>query len=179
MINIEEKFNELIDLTKNEDDSSKLAELLKNEISVTFKKHFNYIRLYFERTLEINPDDEDIWNLYIEITKSINKNSNLTFSILQRACKCCYFDVKFWVQFLREMEKIGRPFEEIQAKIQEAYSSAEEENFVSEIWKYTLEYYSRNFDSSVEQLQQIRGMFSSAISDIQSKNIYFFKINFY
>jgi hypothetical protein len=169
MINIEEKFNDLLDVTKSQDNSAQLCEFLKSEISVLFKKTFNYIRLYFERSLEINPDDENIWILYIEISKTIHKNSSFNLSLLLRASKCCYFNIVIWVMLLREMERLQMPFEEIKTKIRVAYASASDENFISEIWKYSLEYECRIYDGSKEQLTQIRNMFSNAISDIQEK----------
>lgn len=170
MINLEEKFIDLLDSTKSDDNSAQLCEFLKSEISESFKKTFNYIRLYFERSLEINPDDEKIWILYIEVSKTIHKNPSFNLSLLLRASKCCYFNIVIWVMLFREMERLQMPFEEIQAKIRVAYASApDDENFLSEIWKYSLEYECRIYDGSQEQLLHLRNLFSNAISDIQTK----------
>ena len=170
MINFEEKINELLDKTNSENNSTALCEFLKSELPNRFKKQINYIRLFFEKALLLNPDDDDLWKAYLEVIKNQNSNSKLNYSLLQRACKCCYFSVVFWVLLLREMEKLQLPYEEIQIKTQEAFtSSGDDENFISEIWKYSLEYMCRNF--SKENLQNIREMFTSAINDIQSKYI--------
>lgn len=168
MINIEETFNELINKAKLEDNSDDLCEFLKKDILKISLKHFNYLRLYFEKALELNPDDENIWEIYIDFAKRLNKNKELTINILSRACKCCYFNVVFWINLLREMEKFQKTSEEIQNKIQEAYLSAEDADFKSEIWKYNLEFSCRNFDSTVEQLEQIRILFNSALAEIEA-----------
>jgi hypothetical protein len=168
MINIEEAFNDLLNKAKLEDNSDDLCLFLKTEIPKISLKHFNYLRLYFERALELNPDDENIWEIYIDFAKRMNKNKELTLNILTRACKCCYFNVVFWINLLREMEKSLKAPEEIQNKIQEAYMSAEDGNFKSEIWKYNIEFSCRNFDSTIEQLEQIRTLFNSAIVDIEA-----------
>ncbi len=169
MINIEENFNELINLTKAENDSGKLCEFLKSTIEIKFKKYFNYVRLFYEKALEVNPDDDNIWTQYVECTKLLNKNSQLTLNILSRATKCCYFNVVLWVLMLREMESVGTPLEEIQSRINQAYTSAEDEKFLSEIWKYCLEFHCRNFYQSEEQLINLRSLFENAISDIETK----------
>jgi len=168
MINIEETFNDLLNKAKEEDNSDQLCEFLKTEIPKISLKHFNYLRLYFEKALELNPDDENIWQLYIDFVKKMNKNKELTLKILTRSCKCCYFNILFWILLFREMEISQRPFEEIQTKIQEAYASAEDTNFKSEIWKYNIELSCRNFDSTVEQLEQIRTLFNSALIEIEA-----------
>ena len=100
-----------------ENNSSELRLLLQKELPQLAGKNFNYIRLYYERTLQMNPDDEDIWESFI--TQAQNKEYKLQhktyLQILQRACKCCYFRVNFWILLLREMEKQGNPKEDIES----------------------------------------------------------------
>jgi tetratricopeptide (TPR) repeat protein len=136
------------------------------------------VRLFFERALEINPDDDDIWLVYLDFHREKIKDKNMILLFLKRATKCCYFNYVFWVLLIRQMESLGSPYEEIQTVISRAYNSAEERNFISEIWKATLEYSLRNFDYTVEQLQSIRQTFSAAINDIQNKgnSLYIIKI---
>lgn len=142
--------------------------------------NFNYVRLYFERALEINCDFEEIWELYIEICKALNRNTDLLISIMSRACKCCYSIFTFWVLLLTEMEKAGRPSEEIEGiiiylikvKITEAYSSATSNEHKIEIWKYSMEFFCRHYiENNLEQLYQIRNNFENAIKEIESKII--------
>ena len=169
MINIEERFTELLDKTKTDDDSAALCNFLENEITKTFKNYNNYIKLFFERALEINPDDENLWQIYLDFHREKIKDKEYTLTLLKRATKFCFFNYVFWVLLIRQMEFTSMPFEKIQEVIGKAYASAEDENFLSEIWKATLEYSVRNFDFTIEQLTSIRQTFSSAISDIQAK----------
>jgi hypothetical protein len=169
MINIEEKFNDLLDKTKSENNSTELISFLQNEIVINFKTYPNYVRLFFERALEINPDDDDIWLIYLDFHREKIKDKHLILQLLKRATKCCYFNYVFWVLLIRQMESVGCLLDEIQNEIGKAYASAEDGNFISEIWKATLEYSLRNFDYTIEQLQSIRQTFTSAINDIQNR----------
>jgi hypothetical protein len=99
-----------------EDNSEKLRIFLKKELPKIADKTYNYFRLYYERALEYNCDDEEIWAHYIGTIKKLFKNKDLLLNVLKRACKCCYFHVQFWVLFLREMEKQNFPIEEIRSK---------------------------------------------------------------
>jgi UDP:flavonoid glycosyltransferase YjiC (YdhE family) len=118
-INFEERFGDLISQTMKENDSTQLRELLMTELTQIANKNINYIRLYYERTLQMNPDDENIWeNFVITSQQKEYKVSNKQYlTILQRACKCCYFNVNFWILLLREMEKQGLDKQDIESKI--------------------------------------------------------------
>ena len=109
----------MLNLTIKENNSQHLRELLNKELPNLARKNFNYIRLFYERSLQMNPDDEDIWNNFIEYSQKRDfKIPQKTYlSILQRACKCCYFKVSFWIILLREMEKQGSDKEEIESYI--------------------------------------------------------------
>ena len=169
LINFEENFTNLIDQTRAEDNSSHLCEFLKTELPKLAKKYFNYFRLYFEKALEVNCDDDEIWQLYIETVSTYNKNRAGKLELLERACKCCYNNILFWIYLLREMEISNKTNEEINQKIKEAFNSnSGDPEFYSEILKYNLEYNCRIFNSSQEHLEYIRSLFEEAIPSIKS-----------
>ena len=103
--------------TLKENNSIQLREFLNKELPILANKNFNYIRLFYERTLQMNPDDEDIWDNFMAYAhnKDFKIPHTVYLKILQRACKCCYFKVTFWIVLLREMEKQGSDKEEIES----------------------------------------------------------------
>jgi hypothetical protein len=140
---------------------------------VIAKKHFNYARLYFERTLEVNCDDENIWALYIDFAKTLTKETKYLYPILRRAAKCCYSNILYWIMLFKEMERINLPREEILTKINEAYFG-DDVNYKFELLKCSVEYQCRNFDGSSEQLMEVRYNFENSINIVKGK---FKKIN--
>lgn len=117
-INFEEKLSDVLSETMKENNSIKLRELLNKELQKLANKNFNYIRLYYEKVLQMNPDDEDIWGNLINLaqSKDFKLSNKAILSILVRACKCCYFKIDFWILLLREMEKQGADKNEIESK---------------------------------------------------------------
>jgi hypothetical protein len=158
-----------------ENNSTNLRELLNTELPKLANKNFNYIRLYYERVLQMNPDDEDIWSDLINLSqlKEYKLSFKTTLSILIRACKCCYFKVDFWILLLREMEKQGTDKADIESKkdlilekISEAYLSAENDRAKYEIWKYSLEYGCRQYNGVEESLATLRADFDKCIGQV-------------
>lgn len=118
-INFEEKLIDLLNSTLKENNSDQLRLFLTKELpNISLKKNFNYIRLYYEKALQYNPDDEDIWNDFIQQAqiKDFKVSHKTYLNILVRSCKCCYFKVNFWIILLREMEKQGCDQSEIESK---------------------------------------------------------------
>ncbi len=101
-----------------DNNSTNLREFLNTELPKLANKNFNYIRLYYERVLQMNPDDEDIWGNLINLaqSKEYKLSNKAIINILLRACKCCYFKVDFWIILLREMEKKGTDRADIESK---------------------------------------------------------------
>lgn len=149
----------------------------KDLIELT-ENNFSYIILYYEKALQYNPDDENLWSNFLDhiqnTSSSISNRRHL--KILKRACKCCYFKVNFWILLLREMEKQNIPRVEIEKKINEAYQCSENERSKYEIWKYSLEYYCRNYRGDLERLHLIRKDFEKCISQGFQNNEYTIKI---
>ena len=185
-INFEEKFGDLLKITIKEDNSEKLRNFLEKELIEIAENNFSYITLYYERALQYNPDDENLWNNYIDCIQNTNtKTTNRKdLKTLKRACKCCYFKVCFWILLLREMEKQGISRGDIESKykilkiekITEAYNCSENERSKYEIWKYSLEYYCRNHNGEIELLHMIRKEFEKCIFKGFENNEYTIKI---
>lgn len=104
-LNLEEKFYELIEVAAKESHAGKLVMFLKIEIPKISEKYYNYAKLYYEKALEYNCDNFDIWKMYIEHTKKASKDITWLITIMLRACKCCFFCLDLWKILILEMEK--------------------------------------------------------------------------
>ena len=116
-MNLEENFYELIEVAAKESNAGKLVLFLKVEIPKISKKYYNYAKLYFEKALEYNCDNFEIWKMYIEHTKTYSKDKAWLVSIMLRSCKCCFFCVDLWKMLILEMEKNFYSKEDIQSII--------------------------------------------------------------
>ena len=174
MISIEERFNEILDNCYKTQNTQEILDFLRKNLKETTKNNTNYLRLFYERSIEINANDELLWSSYLEDVKakkvgfhSKKKFNSVYIQLLKRCCKMCYGSVKFWIYLFREMEKQGFSSQEISNKISEAYVSTNDSFFKFEIWKYSLEFYCRCFnDYDVEILTSIRKNFELAVEEI-------------
>jgi hypothetical protein len=171
LINFEEQFFDLLTLTLKDNDSLHLRTFLKQYLPSIAGNNVNYIRLYYEKSLQSNPDDEDLWEdfiLYLK-DKKYKVSKKLLLSTLTKSCKCCYFKITFWIQLFREKERQAESKESILKKVSEAYISCEDERSKYEIWKYSIEYYCRTTDICIEEsVKQLRQEFEKFTSYLES-----------
>ncbi len=114
---MEEKFYELIEVAAKENYAGKLVLFLKVEIPKISKKYYNYAKLYYEKALEFNCDNFEIWKMYIEHTKIHSKDKAWLVSIMLRSCKCCFFCIDLWKILIFEMERNFYSKEYIQSNL--------------------------------------------------------------
>lgn len=114
-----------MEISATENDGKKLSLFIKSlDKEIPGPKNLNYLRLYFEKTLEYNCDNEEIWQKYITFIKKLIQNKTHDFkinekeyllSIIFRATKCCYFSVELWKILILELESNYYPKEFIQS----------------------------------------------------------------
>jgi hypothetical protein len=176
-LGLEENFDALIDDVRANENIDKLKIFLKKEMPKISKKHFNYTVLYMERALEVLCEFSELWELYIDFITTNNQDKK-KLTILKRATRCCYNQVSLCIQLLKEMEnqqisqdEIIGMFFIILDHINQSYNNTVDENFRYELWKYRLEYYTRNFNGTIESLELIRENFKGAISELTCNSI--------
>lgn len=65
---------------------------MKKELDKIAGDNFNYIQLYFEKTLPIYTKNIDLWTLYIDFMEEKLKVGKLKEGFYRRAIKNCSFN---------------------------------------------------------------------------------------
>jgi hypothetical protein len=143
-----------------------MIKLLKEELPALAGQYFNYYQLYYEKVLCEFPDNEELWNLYLQQMQSHNKQSSLREGFFRRALKNIPSNVHYRIELMRENERMGKESSLIAAIALEALELISDPFYHYIIRKELCEYYARliqpnlkeedpeDFNQTVEQMRQ-------------------------
>lgn len=175
VLTVAEKYKSLQNNIQNDNGVEKFISFIQAEIPTMTKLNKNYILLFFEKALEVNFNERELWKMYLSNVSIFNDRS-MNLNILKRASRCFPNDVMFVILHLREMEINGFAPKEIEQKINESFLVCQMPSFQYEIWKYYLEFKCRNIDlagnNHSNQANEIRKLFIKAIKSINQQSEY-------